>query len=554
MRGLGLSVAGLASRSLTQIQQAISLLRTYGTNANAFVPGVGWLNGLQAANYLDSAGTTPGTVDQPVGLVLDAEGVMGVELVTNGDFSAGATGWTAGGSDSSFTGGVATLPTGNTSKAQTSAGITVAGKTYRVRYDVLTTNGGSLAPYFGGVTQNPYWDATSPAGTREFTALCTATGQFSMVSFGFVGTIDNVSVREITGIHASQSTTPSKPVLRRGAVNLLPYSQANSNWVSDAASTVVTDNSAVGVQGAATASTFTITGAGYKYGAAAANTSLVMTGCAWIKGASGTVALRLASNGSAETASTVVTLTGEWQFVVVQLTSTGAPGSYKLGIDNRALAGADTITKAVMLDGAALFQGTYTSSQIQALGGIPLTTTAPASTALGPYFWQFDGVDDSLANLSTAICQLSDDHCFGVAGQADSSATGVFLSQNGSANSRLQLYQSGTNLVMDWADDAAVTVNKTIANAVGSKFVASVRSIGGNKTLSLDSVVSGITSTAQGTGTFTDFKLGANGVGVSSANFQKGRTFAAYAIKGSVSDADRLVFDRLLASLQGRTI
>jgi hypothetical protein len=46
--------------------------------------------------YQDAAGTTPVTaVEQPVGLMLDkAQGMMlGPELVSNGDFSNGLTGW-----------------------------------------------------------------------------------------------------------------------------------------------------------------------------------------------------------------------------------------------------------------------------------------------------------------------------------------------------------------------------------------------------------------------------------------------------------------------------
>ena len=48
--------------------------------------------------FQDSAGTTPVTaVEQPVGLMLDkSQGlVLGPELVTNGDFSNGTTGWSA---------------------------------------------------------------------------------------------------------------------------------------------------------------------------------------------------------------------------------------------------------------------------------------------------------------------------------------------------------------------------------------------------------------------------------------------------------------------------
>ena len=61
----------------------------------------------RATLFQDAAGTTPVTaVEQPVGLMLDkSKGlVLGPELVTNGDFSNGATGWTLGSGWSVFGG------------------------------------------------------------------------------------------------------------------------------------------------------------------------------------------------------------------------------------------------------------------------------------------------------------------------------------------------------------------------------------------------------------------------------------------------------------------
>jgi len=54
----------------------IAILRKYGTDAHLYLPGIGVINGFTAGNYLDSAGTTLATVDNPVGLVLDGNGTI----------------------------------------------------------------------------------------------------------------------------------------------------------------------------------------------------------------------------------------------------------------------------------------------------------------------------------------------------------------------------------------------------------------------------------------------------------------------------------------------
>jgi lysophospholipase L1-like esterase len=63
-------------------QQVYSILQKYGTDAHVYLPGIGVINGLTAGNYLDSAGTTAATVDNPVGLVLDAGGAIDATQAT----------------------------------------------------------------------------------------------------------------------------------------------------------------------------------------------------------------------------------------------------------------------------------------------------------------------------------------------------------------------------------------------------------------------------------------------------------------------------------------
>lgn len=216
------------------ITQAIAVLRKYGSDAHVYLPGVGMLNGLQAGNYIDSAGTTQGTVDQPVGLVLDAAGGLGVELIDNSVGALGSTyaircTSTAVGSGFYFVigGGVFAAA------VATPDPLVTFGKTYKVILDVSGVAGGVVNLYLssgqnGGLASTPFLTGntvgvfeaivTPDIATRDcITALCGASGK--SITF-------KVSVREVTGIHASQPTTSNKCILRQTG--------GRYNWVFDA--------------------------------------------------------------------------------------------------------------------------------------------------------------------------------------------------------------------------------------------------------------------------------------------------------------------------------
>ena len=73
----------VAGSNLDWLQSdVIEILKAKGTDCNVFLPGVGILDGLTAGNYLDSAGTTAATVDNPVGLVVDANGAISATQAT----------------------------------------------------------------------------------------------------------------------------------------------------------------------------------------------------------------------------------------------------------------------------------------------------------------------------------------------------------------------------------------------------------------------------------------------------------------------------------------
>ena len=183
--------------------------------------------------FQDAAGTTPVTAaGQVVGLVLDKSNglVLGPELITNGRFSDGTTGWSFG-AGWSVVNGAATITSAATNISLTQArpaGVT-EGKTYVVTFDLVQTNG-TTALYVLG---NTVWTGGMQAGSRRLVVIAGSSGGFTIsASPGFTGSIDNISVRELPGNHASQTTTASKPILAceplGGRRNLVPANSGPS--------------------------------------------------------------------------------------------------------------------------------------------------------------------------------------------------------------------------------------------------------------------------------------------------------------------------------------
>jgi hypothetical protein len=209
--------------------------------------------------FQDSAGTTPVTaVEQPVGLMLDkSKGlVLGPELVTNGDFSAGTTGWTLG-ATWSVSSGVASKAAGDTSSIFRDIPALTAGTSYVVELDQTYTVGPFsllLRVGSGGVVA---YNASLPAIQGRVRIIVNAAAaatrlSISHVNFTATGSIDNISVRELPGNHAFQSTAASRPVLS-ARVNLLTKTEdfADSVWVKSNAT--VTANAATAPDGTTTA-------------------------------------------------------------------------------------------------------------------------------------------------------------------------------------------------------------------------------------------------------------------------------------------------------------
>lgn len=203
--------------------------------------------------YQDTAGTTPVTTPgQSVALALDkSKGlVLGSEALTNGSFASGSTGWDVVGADAThiatFSSGTLRYQSDTTSPqliVQQNLVLTI-GKTYLVEVVVSSWVSGSIkTDSFGGNTV-----LATGAGTWQFRVTATATSfQITRNSTNVDLTIDNVSVRELPGNHATQSTAGSRPLYAllpsNGVRNLANGSAQPANdgfWFSSSVTSGIT--------------------------------------------------------------------------------------------------------------------------------------------------------------------------------------------------------------------------------------------------------------------------------------------------------------------------
>ena len=236
MFGIGLGRMGVIARAARTLFSPSSLFANNEQGA--------WYDPSDLTTlFQDSAGTTPVTaVEQPVGLMLDkSKGlVLGSELVTNGDFSSGTTGWTASGSPAPTLGAVAgrMRMEAQNSGAPTSAYqaiTTVVGRWYRVTGQSFYVSGTAEMAFdvrdstsaTDGARLAVQSFATGVSGAYSLSFLATGTTTYiharfsgAPITVGATYDIDNISVRELPGNHAFQTTSASRPVLS-ARVNLL---------------------------------------------------------------------------------------------------------------------------------------------------------------------------------------------------------------------------------------------------------------------------------------------------------------------------------------------
>ena len=384
MYGLGVNRLG-ATRSL--LGDAIANLFSNGEQGVWYDPSS--INTL----YQDSQGVTPVTaVGEPVGLMLDkSKGLkQGPELVTNGDFATDSD-WTksAGWSISNGT----AVSSGSTGTALSQGNVFTLNKTYRITADVTVTAG--ELRIWDAASGQPSLAVYSGAVNVVFTPTSNTTLYLLGVS-NFVGTIDNVSVTEIQGSHATQPTSTKRPIYARhpegGIRNLLNYTEQldNGAWIKGSGTTLTPNYAAspIGTQTAdrlvmpATASTYMAQNIQLESGKA-------YTFSAYVKATAGNSSFNM-YNFAAGWASYLgnSTATSEWQRFSFTTTAASSSMSH-FGINNFD----DSYASDILIWGAQVEVATEASNYQKRVTDIDVTESGVGEV----YYLKFDGVSDGMS-------------------------------------------------------------------------------------------------------------------------------------------------------------
>jgi len=173
--------------------------------------------------FQDAVGTIPVTaVGQPVGLMLDkSKGlVLGSELVINGNFTNGTTGWNSiNGTDEVVSGGYLNFINASTSNPNVGQQVGVqTSKFYNISFRIAKYASGGV--YFvlysvsGSVTKVTATYSANGVYTIMLDAPFDATGYMGIRTTAAATTlsITDISIKELAGNHAYQSTTSQRPI------------------------------------------------------------------------------------------------------------------------------------------------------------------------------------------------------------------------------------------------------------------------------------------------------------------------------------------------------
>ena len=354
-------------------------------------PGVWYDPSDLTTLFQDTAGTTPVTTPgQTVALALDkSKGlVLGSELVTNGDFSGGSTGWTVNDPPWRVSGGVLEKYVDGTAVAEQTLSIT-SGKAYRVNIS-WTRTAGDLGIRLGANANNVGSISSGSSGTISVIAFAGAdhsTIRFS-ANTAFRGSLDNISVKELPGFHATQATLASRPtygiVPLGGRRNLLTRTEEFNDAVWTKSLSTISATNVSDPLGGSTADEMTATSAGgnlrqvFTFGAGnnvfsvwLRSTSPISTGIIIVDGVGGVT-------------TQAISVTSDWtRFSVTRNASAGA-GRVQIGDGSFPNGGKMEIW------GAQLETGSSATAYQRVGSTFDVTEAGVASLS----YLSFDGVDD----------------------------------------------------------------------------------------------------------------------------------------------------------------
>jgi hypothetical protein len=347
--------------------------------------------------FQDDTSAAPAVIGQPVGTMLDkSQGLkLGSEVITNGDFAADSD-WTKG-TGWSIAGGVAVADDVTSQNLRQNGVALEENKVYSVTFTIVSISQGTVLGRFGGT---PAVDSVAfdTAGTYTFFLRANATNSSFMLrgQSGFTGTVDNVSVEEVLGNHAIQTTSVNRPVLARhpegGIRNLLSYTQEfdDDYWTKSAS---VTANQATAPDGTTTADeiTFPVQYSNVRAPDLITTAGVTATVSVWLKNVDGNTALRLRGSTSGGTYLQNITITNEWARYTGTFTHDGTNDiGFALQDNNASNLG------SVLIWGAQVELGS-TATQYQHVTDDSRYDITEPFGANSLNYLKFDGVDDGLS-------------------------------------------------------------------------------------------------------------------------------------------------------------
>lgn len=172
--------------------------------------------------YTTSTGETQVAADgDPVGMMLDGRNgyERGIEALTNNEFTDGGTGWTVTGEDAThtvtFSGGTARYQSDTTTPVLAlGQSVLTIGEWYEVTVVTSVVTSGSLKTDSFGPSGSPTTIAI-PASVGSYTFISRATtSSFEIVrnTSNVDITLDSISIKTLSGNHATQSTSADRLV------------------------------------------------------------------------------------------------------------------------------------------------------------------------------------------------------------------------------------------------------------------------------------------------------------------------------------------------------
>jgi len=532
----------------------VQIKRTGGSNCDLIVddvscqllttmPTSAWL-----MDYVESSANTAAAVDGPIGFLSDGVGTAGPELAPQSLLN-----WSYYNTPINVT---------DTSASADAAadGLFFTGLVVGQQYQ-LSFAGSSTTT----ITFQPYGSATIYQ-TGFGTAVFTAQEARFLLRFGGVGTatFTKMSVKQITGRHSTQSTGGNKPTLRRGIINQQQNSLVSSSvgstygWGITGTGTqpVITPNYGPDPWGGNTACRVQLTLNGgttsadrcYFSSTAAPIDGVTRTSMTLVRTVSGTATILTRIYGTP----VYYTIDTNWQLIWSTSSST-VDATHTLVEIRGGQSTVNSNTADLLIATHGVFLGTVTPAQVLQCGGIPITTSAVASSTAGNFALNYNGTSAALA-LQSLPYSVTDDHAV-IQGLVprDISATRPSYTAYAS-NSRYPVIYVGSGGLptASWRDDAGTgpTLNfGAVTN--GTPFVISARKVGSAVYVRKDGggTLSGSIASL-GTTTISAVMLGSS---PPSSGFWSGEIYPTVVVKGAISDAELLVLERFVGALTGPT-